>query len=366
MRIEDLTCRNFRNLDAVELRPVAGVNVVWGDNGQGKTNLLEGIYLFAYFKSFRGAGNADLLGRAGESARFALRTRRDELERKIELTLTAQGRSFLLDGKAPRPLISMLDALRAVLFAPDELQQLRTVPAARRALLDRAVFQLDPGYLAHAVEYERILRQRNRLLREKPDAATLRPWTEALSRSGATVRCARSGFLARLEPVLLETHRLLTGAQEIATIAYPATGTDSALQEQLLGNELLQVAGRELRVGQSCAGPHRDDPVFLLNEQPIRHLASQGQWRTLVLSYKIALLRLLHEQLGSPPVLLLDDMAAELDRVRQGRLFDLLSGCGAQVFLTTTDPGPIRRLGLDRVAYFQITAGRVEPGAMTD
>lgn len=361
MQIDRLTFRNFRNLDQVDLAAAPGVNVVWGANGQGKTNLLEGIYLFSYFKSFRGAGNGDLVGPHHEAGKVNLQTSRAGLERELELNVSAVGRTFLLDGKPPRPVEALLEAVRAVLFAPDELHQLRTVPTARRALLDRAVFQIEPSYLGRAIEYERILKQRNRLLRDRVDEMLLQPWTEALIRSGALVRQARREFLDHLAPALTATHRQLSGDNASIAIAYPVASQTLGEYEAGLRQELRQAASKDIRLGQTCVGPHRDDPVFLLDEQPIRHVASQGEWRTIILSFKIALLRLLQERLGTPPLLLLDDMAAELDRQRQGRLFELLAGCGAQVFVTTTDPEPFRRLRLDSVTYFQMRAGRVMP-----
>lgn len=362
MRIERLHFENFRNLRSLKLEPSPGVNVIWGANGQGKTNLLEGIYLFAYLKSFRGAGNSDLIGPQPGDARVAVTVRRSAVQRQLELQIGSAGRRFLLDGKAPRPIVSLLEVLRAVLFAPDELHQLRTLPAARRSLIDRAIFQLEPSYLACALDCERILRQRNRLLRERAEPGLIRPWTRQLIEAGAKVRQARSVFLESLLPLLDETQRLLSLERESMTIACPVTGDDLRRHAEQLAAEFAAAQSREVRMGMTCAGSHRDDPVFLLNGEPVRHFASQGQWRSMVLSFKIALLRLLHGRLGVPPLLLLDDMTAELDRQRQERLFALLAECGAQVFVTTTDPQPLRTFGFDALNLFQMTAGAIDAG----
>lgn len=359
MRIERLTCRNFRNLEVI-LQPGMGVNVIWGDNGEGKTNLLEGIYLFTHFKSFRGAANIDLLGPDGGEGRISLLSLRDNVRRELELTVTASGRDFALDGKSPRPLERLLEALRAVLFSPDELQLLRTQPAARRALLDRAIFQLDPPYLGQAVAYERILRQRNRLLRERASAGELQPWSESLAQAGAAIRRARQTFLQRFVPLFAETHRQLSKGEEDADLRYPGEPeADIGRMTESLRQELAQQAGREMRLKQTCAGPQRDDPAFFLKDLPVRHYASQGEWRAVVLSFKLALLRLLQTQIGASPVFLLDDMTAELDRERQGRLVSLLAESKAQVFITTTDPGLMQQLGYQDIAYFQMKGGRL-------
>jgi len=137
MRIDKLYFEHFRNLKTQQVAPNAGINIIWGENGQGKTNLLEGIYLFAHLKSFRGAGNIDLIQAQWDNARIAATVNRSQVSRQLELKIQPGGRSFLLDGKKPRPIESLLDALRAILFSPDELYPLRTFPAARRSLIDR-------------------------------------------------------------------------------------------------------------------------------------------------------------------------------------------------------------------------------------
>lgn len=359
MRIERLEFNNYRNLNSINCVPSAGINIIWGENGQGKTNLLEGIYLFAHLKSFRGAANADLIGPLAGRARVAATIQRSGVERHLELLVEAQGRKFLVDDKPPRPVESLLEVLRAILFAPDEMHPLRIHPAARRNLVDRSIFQLDPAFLGVALDYERILKQRNRLLREQAGPALLQPWDEQFIAAGARIRLARSLFLKSLHPLLVETHHLLGGDGEELAIVYPAAAETLALHMERLTAEREQVRSRESRMGTSCCGPHRDDPFFLLNREPVRHFASQGEWRTVVLSYKIALLRLLQERIGVPPLLLLDDMAAELDQRRQERLFALLAGAGAQIFVTTTDPQPFKKFGFATIEIFAMRAGEI-------
>jgi len=366
MQINRVCLRNFRNFTDLDLHPGGGVNIIWGDNGQGKTNLLEGIYLFAYFKSFRGAANNDLVGTKGEEGRVTLETHRAGMQHKLDLQVTTNSRIFLLDGKKPRPMESLLEAIRAILFAPDELQVLRSQPAARRALLDRAIFQLDPAHLSRSVEFERVLKQRNHLLRERPHPTVLRPWNEALIRCGAVLRQARFEFCERFATSFAQVHRQLSNDGNEAVLRYSVSSGSRQVLEEELAAELHAVATRELQLGQSCAGPQRDDPVFLLGEHPVKHFASQGQWRTMVLSFKLALHRLLQEELGTPPVLLFDDFAAELDRERLGRLFDLLAGSGTQVFLTTADPGRLLTPVGGDITTFHMTAGRVTPASCID
>ncbi|MBE0503474.1 MAG: DNA replication/repair protein RecF [Desulfuromonadales bacterium] len=362
MQIDKLYFEHFRNLKTQHIDPKAGINIIWGENGQGKTNLLEGIYLFAHLKSFRGAGNIDLIQAQGDHARISASVKRSQVSRQLELKILPTGRSFLLDGKKPRPVESLLEALRAILFTPDELYPLRTLPAARRSLIDRGIFQRDPAYLARAIQYERVLKQRNRLLRERAGADEILPWTRKLIESGAQIRQARQVFIAELQPYLRFGHELLSGEQEVVELLYPSAADSLAQHQELLAAELQGGAARESRLGLTCAGPHRDDPVFTMNGAAVRHVASQGQWRTLILSFKIALMSLLQERIGAWPVLLFDDMSAELDTARQERLFSLLTDSKAQVFVTTTDLQPFLRFGRATIHPLHMVAGEIQPG----
>ena len=362
MRIEKLYFEHFRNLKTQQVDAKAGINIIWGENGQGKTNLLEGIYLFAHLKSFRGAGNIDLIQAQGDHARIAITVNHTQVSRHLELKITPSGRSFLLDGKKPRPVESLLDALRAILFSPDELYPLRTLPAARRSLIDRGIFQLDPSYLTRAIQYERVLKQRNRLLRERAGADLIRPWTNQLIQTGAKIRRARQSFIADLQPYLRTGHELLSGEREVVELLYPVVAETLSQHEEHLAVELQKGQSREDRLGLTCAGPHRDDPLFAMNGAAVRHVVSQGQWRTLILSFKIALMSLLQERIGAWPVLLFDDMSAELDTARQERLFSLLMDCKAQVFVTTTDLQPFLRFGNEMIHPLHMAAGEIHPG----
>lgn len=366
MRIDHLYFENFRNLSNQHVIPAAGINVLWGANGQGKTNLLEGIYLFAYLKSFRGAGNSDLIKSQSNEAKISATVNSFQVSRQIDLKINKRGRNFFLDGKKPRPIESLLDALRAILFAPDELFPLRTLPSARRNLLDRGIFQLQPSYLMGAINYDRVLKQRNRLLHDRASEEMIRPWTEQLIVAGAKIRHSRNLFIEELQPHLKKNHEFLSGEEEVVAMLYPVCAGSLEEHENLLAIELQSVKSRETRIGLTCAGPHRDDLLFELNGNSVRYIASQGQWRTLILSFKMAQMRLLYERIGVWPILLFDDMSAELDNARQERLFSLLSDCKAQVFITTTDPQPFFRYGKTDIHTFQMTAGEITPGESCD
>jgi len=183
-----------------------------------------------------------------------------------------------------------------------------------------------------------------------------------LIQSGAKIRQARQVFIEGLQSHFRSGHELLSGEQEVVELHYPVLAENLSQHEELLAVELQGGESRENRLGLTCAGPHRDDPVFAINGVTVRHVASQGQWRTLILSFKIALMHLLQESIGALPVLLFDDMSAELDMARQERLFSLLTDCNAQVFVTTTDLQPFLRFGRAAIHPLHMAAGEIQPG----
>jgi DNA replication and repair protein RecF len=230
-------------------------------------------------------------------------------------------------------------------------------PAGRRDLLDRAVFQADPTFLGRAQDYRRLLKQRNCLLKENRSAAEMLSWTDNLIRSGVRIRQDRFLYLRRLVPLLKECYRNITGGQEEADLLYPE-GDDCVVKlEQALRRQLARVLERERRLGQTLAGPHRDDPQFIVNERPLRLYGSQGQQRSFILAFKSAQIMDLEAITGEPPVLLLDDMTSELDRQRQNFFFRFLQARKGQVFITTTEIRPLIEEGFRQARFYRVEKG---------
>lgn len=365
MRLLSIACRNFRNLEAVEIEPSPEFNLLWGDNAQGKTNCLEALYLLGNLKSFRGARNDELIGRSGDGCRVSAKAHDNGSEHQIDVTVTATGKSFRRDGKAIQQPEQLLNLLRAILFVPEEIGLIRGYPQARRAFLDRAIFLTRPGYLQEVLQYERTLKQRNRLLREGGKDEQLAPWSESLIRLGACIRLARSRFLDSLRPVFMEAHAAITGdGSNGVALTYSRDEADEARQRDFLSRELAACAARERQVGQTLAGPHRDDLGFEVASRALRVYGSQGQLRTALLAFKAAQVTQLWKTTGRRPLLLLDDLASELDQGRQQRFFGYLEGRRGQVFVTTTVPGPLWKENVGRMATFRVSNGQVRPDAI--
>lgn len=358
MLIEKLTVRQFRNLAATEISWGEGFNVLWGDNAQGKTNLLEAVYLLGHLKSFRGSRSADLIQSGCEAGRLSAMVTSRAVRHELELTFEPQGQAARLDGKNVQRLSRFLGIVRPILFTADELILLKGAPAGRRLLLDRAVLQTDPLYLELVQGYNRILRQRNQLLKEKAPREQLAPWSEALAKEGARIRHLRSGYLLQLAPILAGIGAEVTGDADILAFEYLGAGT---VEEQCtrLNEELQRVEVRERWLGQTLAGPHRDDPEPLINARSLRKFGSQGQQRTFLLAFKAAQLINLERQLGESPPLLLDDLASELDARRQGSFFAFLRRRQGQVLITTTHPATLGEAVCPQARYFHVQQGTV-------
>ncbi len=359
MRLGQLTIRRFRNLTEADLVWGAGFNVIWGNNAQGKTNLLEAVYLLGQLKSFRGARTAELIQSGATSARLSGEVIDTAVKHRIEVTLEERGQTPLLDGKPVQRLSQFLGALRPILFTADELILLKGAPAGRRALLDRAVLQAEPGYLDRVQHYGRILRQRNRLLKDRAGLRELEPWTESLAEAGAGIRYERRNYLDRLAPTLADIGIKLAAGDEELSLTYPFTDDRTNLHAGLKA-ELERLLPRERQLAQTLAGPHRDDPEPRIAGRPLKQFGSQGQHRSFLLAFKTAQLIDLEALLGEPPLLLLDDLASELDAQRQASFFAFLGQRQGQVMITTTHPATLGEAVCPQARYFRVDRGRIE------
>lgn len=357
LRLERLVVRGFRNLADLDLAPGPRFNVLAGDNGQGKSNLLEAIYYLGSLASFRGAGRDDLVGHDAERALLAGRFETTPAPLKAQVRLSRHdGRQLALDEKRPRATSAWVSALPMVLFHPGDVGLVGGAPEARRAFLDRILEQMDPTYGRASATYRKALRSRNRLLKQGPgDRRSITAYDELLAASGEVIGRSRARLTDDLKPRVEDAFREVAGEELPLELAYrPRVEPTLEAIRRALGASL----AKDLARGFTAEGPHGDELALTVRERGARHHASQGQHRMIVLALKVAELDVLTRCVGQVPVLLLDDVSSELDAVRNRRLFALLDRLGGQVFLTTTQRELIR-LEDGRVDY-RITAGRVE------
>ncbi len=365
LRLTALEVRGFRNLAPLSLAPGPRFHVLSGDNGAGKSSLLEAIDYLARLDSFRGARTEDLVQRgpdriAAEKTALAMRVAGDLAPRTFRVALeTGRARALALDGKKPRSIAQWHAATRVVLFHPGDVELPAGGPEPRRALLDRILSQLDPTYASAAAAYEKALRSRNRLLRaERPDRRAITAYDELLASAGAIVGDTRARLVADLAPLAAEAFAEISGDTAALAVRYRprVEPTVDALREALA-----RALEKDLARGFTAEGPHADELALTLEETLARRHASQGQHRAIVLALKVAELRVLEARTGHVPLLLLDDVSSELDRAKNRRLFALLARHCGQVFLTTTHPEFILLDAGERLDY-RMAHGALSPG----
>ena len=353
----------MRNLRPVSLAPRERFNVFAGDNGQGKTNLLETIFVVAALRSFRTSKLADLIAFGGDRAKLGARVVKDDLVRVYEVELAPGSRKVALDGKAARPLARYFGGFNVVVFTPEDLALPRASPSDRRRFLDRGVFNLRPDYLTTAQDYERILKTRNTVLRRVGDGAVDRKTAEdllavydhQLATVGANVIAARMAFLDLVSRELTAAFASITRTGLVATARYVVRS--EAVTPDEIAAKLLAARFKDFATSATQVGPHRDDVMFELSGREAGSYASQGQLRAIMLAWKTAELAVLGRAHGDQPILLLDDVSSELDPQRNEFLFEHLADLAGQCFITTTHPGHVL-LRRDRADY-RISGGEI-------
>lgn len=366
MQVTRLALRDFRNFAAAEVRPHPRFNVLYGDNGQGKTNLLEALYWLATLRPLRANRLQQLIRWGHKSTRVDGEIRHDGLDHQLAVEVRDGERVALREGKQSRAA-HYFGALAVVLFTPDDTGLVRGSPADRRRFLDRAIFTGRPAHLADVVGYRRALDSRNALLRDRADDTLVEVYEATLADHAARLMRARRAYIERLAPRFADVVHAIIGDELAIECGYRPSlgaeqldtghGPDDATLAAALAAHWADDRARDRDRGFTQRGPHADDLTLSLLDRAARNYASQGQQRAMVLALKIAEIQLLEDQHRTTPVLLLDDVSSELDPRRNARLFDFLGAFEGQVFITTTDPAFLK-IDADRHTW-RVTAGTV-------
>lgn len=334
MHLARLRLRDFRNYARLDVDFTPGFHVLLGDNAQGKTNLLEAIYLMATLRSFRGVGGA-LMIRQGRKAYFVGGSVVGQGEHRIKMYWSARERKLSLDGQPVRKLSDYLGVLRTVVFCAEDLQLVNGTARVRRRFLDLLLSQTYPGYLPTRQRYAEALRSRNALLKQPIlDESALESFTAELVQRGEEIIRLRRELCPRLSPLARLAYRRISRDAEDLRLDYHPSVKESFLVE------LAQSRPRERNLRTTVIGPHRDDLLLLLDERSSAQFASEGQKRSLALALKMAQVEYLSGLHGAPPVLLIDDAMGELDRSRRSGFVPLLNQsrrAHGQVFMTCTE-----------------------------
>ena len=353
MHLTHLRLRDFRNYARLDADFSPGFHVLLGDNAQGKTNILEAIYLMATLRSFRGVGGAQMI-RHGQKSYFVGGQVVGQGEREIKMYWSARERNLSLDGQPVKKLSNYLGALRTVIFCTEDLQLVKGTGRSRRRFLDLLLAQTNPAYLPLLQRYMHTVRARNALLKQRStDEAALDSFSRELILTGNQLIRWRAELIPRFSPLARLAYRRISNDAEELRIEYlPSVKNDYAV-------ELAQARNRERSYRSTLVGPHRDDVQLLLNEKSAAQFGSEGQKRTLAIALKMAQAEYLTGINGSAPVLLIDDVMGELDVKRRSGLMPLLEQArktSGQVFMTCTEENWPRELGKDLFRW-EVRAG---------
>jgi DNA replication and repair protein RecF len=348
-----LRLRDFRNYARLDADFAPGFHVLLGDNAQGKTNVLEAIYLLATLRSFRGVGGAQMV-RHGQKGYFAGAGVMSQSAREIKMYWSATERKLTLDGQPVRKLGDYLGTLRAVVFCTEDLQLIKGTARLRRRFMDLLLAQTHPGYLPLLQRYAAALRSRNALLKQPaPDATALEGFTRQLIEAGQNMKTLRKGLLPRIAPLARSAYARVAGNAEALELVYqPSVRQDFAL-------ELTRSLEREKVFRSTIIGPHRDELLLQLDGKSAAKYASEGQKRSIAIALKMTQAEYLAEAHGAPPILLIDDIMGELDPKRRAAFLPLLNESQAarsQVFMTCTEENWPRELGRD-LQRWEVKAG---------
>lgn len=354
MYIQTLGLSNFRNYENLQIDFSKDTNILYGDNAQGKTNILEALYMAATTKSHRGVRDRDLIRFGQTEAHIRTVVIKNGVDYRIDMHLRAgRAKGIAINGQRIKRASDLIGLLHIVFFSPEDLGIVRNGPSERRNFLNAELCQLDGTYMQDLSRYNRALEQRNKLLRDAVDYPqllnTLDVWDQQLITYGTRIIERRTEFISDLNEIIDGIHRKISGGRETLQIAYePSCGTDEF--EKKLGD----ARTRDSHMRSTSVGPHRDDFSFIGNDDmDLRRFGSQGQQRTCALSLKLSEIELVTERIGDRPVLMLDDVLSELDSRRQNDLLNTIGGIQTFITCTGLDEFVKNRFHIDRLYHIE-------------
>ena len=358
MIIKSLELENFRNYDSLEMSFDSGVNILYGDNAQGKTNVLEAIYVSAMTKSHKGAKDREIINFDKDEAHIRTYLLKEDLEYKVDMHLrNNKSKGIAINGQKIKKAAELVGLLNVVFFSPEDLSIIKSGPAERRRFIDMELCQLDKFYLYNLNKYNKIVNQRNKLLKDFYNNSdlyeTIVIWDSQLLSYGKQIIERRSQFISQLNEIIFDIHKKLSGDKEELVIVYEPEVEADQFEKKLEANR-----DRDIRLKMTSVGPHRDDFSFFINGIDIRKYGSQGQQRTAALSLKLAEIEIVKRVVKDNPVLLLDDVLSEFDSSRQNHLLNSIGDIQTIITCTGLDDFINNRFEINKI--FKVTNGIVE------
>ena len=336
MYIKNIKLKNFRNYTNQEIELNKNINIFYGDNAQGKTNIIESIYISSIGKSFRAKKDIEIVNieNKNESAIIEIEYQKEDRDGKIKIEIK-ENKNIFINGIKAKKLSEILGNINIVLFSPDDINLFKSGPAKRRKALDIMISQLRPAYIYNLNLYLKTIEQRNNYLRqikyENKSKEMLEIWDEKLAEYAEKIFLYRKEFIEKIKEKIVDIHKKITQDNEIIKIEYISDCENKEIYLKKLKSE----REKDIQRGYTGVGIHRDDFTAYINDKPLNIYGSQGQHRTVLLSMKISELNIIYDEIGEYPILLLDDFMSELDSKRRANLLENIENI--QVIITCTD-----------------------------
>ena len=359
MIIESVDLQNYRNYEFLNMTFDNKINIIYGDNAQGKTNILESLYVCATSKSHRGSKDKDIIRFGNDEAHIKVMVKKHGMNYRLDMHLKKnKTKGIAVNGIPIRRAVELFVIINIIIFSPEDMNIIKNGPSERRRFMDMELSQLDKIYLSNLVNYNKVVVQRNKLLKQLQFSGDsglvdmLDIWDMQLVRYGSEIIKRRMDFIDDINSIIRPVHSKLSGNKEILNLRYiPCTTTDNFKDEVIRSRE------RDIKFKMTNVGPHKDDVAFFINDKDVRKYGSQGQQRTCALSLKLAEIELVKKVINDTPVLLLDDVLSELDANRQNFLLDSIGDIQTIITCTGLDEFVNNRFSINRI--FKVVNGVV-------
>lgn len=359
MIVESLKLQNYRNYEYLNMNFDEKINIIYGDNAQGKTNILESMYVCATSKSHRGSKDREIIRFDNDESHIKVNVKKNDMNYRIDMHLKKnKPKGIAVNGIPIKRAVDLFGILNIVFFSPEDLNIIKNGPSERRRFIDMELSQLDKIYLDCLINYNKVVNQRNSLLKEyafsgrEDIISSLDIWDMQLVKYGNDVIKSREKFVKEINDLVKSIHTKLSGDREQLEIIY-----EPCVKEQDFESELVRVRDRDLKFKCTNIGPHKDDMCFLINGMDVRKYGSQGQQRTAALSLKLAEIELVKQIIHDTPVLFLDDVLSELDSRRQNFLLDSIGNIQTMITCTGLDEFINNRFSINKI--FKVVNGTV-------
>lgn len=357
MIIKSIDLKNFRNYEIEHIEFDDNTNIFYGDNAQGKTNVLEAIFISGTTKSHKGSKDLEVVNFKCDEAHIKTIVERKGIDYRIDMHIKRnKSKGIAINGIPVKKALDLYGIVNIIFFSPEDLNIIKNGPSGRRKFMDMELCQLNKIYAVNLVNYNKSIEQRNKLLKDisfMPDLKdTLDIWDRQIVNFGSEIIAARRNFIEKVNRIIAPIHYKLSGGREELTIQYEPSVTESDFMD-----DLCRYRDRDIRMKMTEIGPHRDDVIFMINGIDIRKYGSQGQQRTTALSLKLAEIDLVKEITGDKPILLLDDVLSELDGNRQNYLLNSINDVQTIITCTGLDEFINNRFSINSI--FKVVDGKV-------